>query len=77
MVGFFMVLRRSRQFCFCFKSLLTTLCFVFNRFEKLVTYQRDNGEYRIDFARFHNTFTVETPCCSARELDEMIVSLNR
>ncbi|KAI6201649.1 Inward rectifier potassium channel irk-1 [Aphelenchoides besseyi] len=41
------------------------------RFEKLVTYQRDNGEYLIDFEKFHNVFDVDMPECSARELDEM------
>ncbi|KAI6215294.1 hypothetical protein M3Y94_00369000 [Aphelenchoides besseyi] len=40
-------------------------------FEKLVTYQRDNGEYLIDFEKFHNVFDVDMPECSARELDEM------
>ncbi|TMS35960.1 hypothetical protein L596_003240 [Steinernema carpocapsae] len=41
------------------------------RFEKLVTYQRENGEYRIDFGKFHNVYDVETPSCSAKELDEL------
>nr|CDQ05899.1 BMA-IRK-2, isoform c [Brugia malayi] len=41
------------------------------RFEKLVTYQRDNGEYRIDFEKFHNVYDVDTPPCSAKELDKM------
>ncbi|KAK0396290.1 hypothetical protein QR680_001658 [Steinernema hermaphroditum] len=41
------------------------------RFEKLVTYQRENGEYRIDFEKFHNVYDVETPSCSAKELDEL------
>ncbi|VDK41774.1 unnamed protein product, partial [Anisakis simplex] len=41
------------------------------RFEKLVTYQRENGEYRIDFGKFHNVYDVDTPTCSAKELDEM------
>ncbi|VDO25607.1 unnamed protein product [Onchocerca flexuosa] len=41
------------------------------RFEKLVTYQRENGEYRIDFEKFHNVYDVDTPPCSAKELDKM------
>uniref|UniRef100_A0A915BZ06 G protein-activated inward rectifier potassium channel 3 n=1 Tax=Parascaris univalens TaxID=6257 RepID=A0A915BZ06_PARUN len=41
------------------------------RFEKLVTYQRENGEYRIDFEKFHNVYDVDTPTCSAKQLDEM------
>ncbi|VDD88395.1 unnamed protein product [Enterobius vermicularis] len=46
------------------------------RFEKLVTYQRDNGEYRIDFGKFHNVYDVDTPTCSAKELDEMRLLTN-
>uniref|UniRef100_A0A914W372 Uncharacterized protein n=1 Tax=Plectus sambesii TaxID=2011161 RepID=A0A914W372_9BILA len=41
------------------------------RFEKLVTYQRENGEYRIDFGKFHNVYEVDTPDYSAKEMDEM------
>uniref|UniRef100_A0A914BX38 Uncharacterized protein n=1 Tax=Acrobeloides nanus TaxID=290746 RepID=A0A914BX38_9BILA len=41
------------------------------RFEKLVTYQRENGEYRIDFSKFHNVVDVYTPTCSAKELDDL------
>ncbi|KAI6171301.1 Inward rectifier potassium channel irk-1 [Aphelenchoides bicaudatus] len=41
------------------------------RFEKLVTYQRENGEYLIDFGKFHNVYDVDIPECSAKELDEM------
>jgi hypothetical protein len=44
------------------------------RFEKLVTYQRENGEYRIDFGKFHNVYDVNTPSCSAKELDDMRAS---
>uniref|UniRef100_A0A183UXS0 IRK_C domain-containing protein n=1 Tax=Toxocara canis TaxID=6265 RepID=A0A183UXS0_TOXCA len=50
---------------------LTGTYFVSFRFEKLVTYQRENGEYRIDFGKFHNVYDVDTPTCSAKELDEM------
>jgi potassium inwardly-rectifying channel subfamily J len=42
-----------------------------HRFEKLVTYQRENGEYRIDFGKFHNTYPNQTPLFSAKQLDEM------
>ncbi len=42
------------------------------RFEKLVTYQHgDSGDYRVDFAKFDNTYSVDdTPSCSARQMDE-------
>uniref|UniRef100_A0A0N5A5X4 Inward rectifier potassium channel irk-1 n=1 Tax=Parastrongyloides trichosuri TaxID=131310 RepID=A0A0N5A5X4_PARTI len=40
------------------------------RFDKLVTYQKDNGAYQIDFGKFHNTIHVNTPTCSAKDIDE-------
>ncbi len=40
----------------------------------MVTYQRDNGEYRIDFEKFHNVYDVDTPEFSAKEMDELRVS---
>lgn len=42
-----------------------------HRFERLVTFQKENGQYEIDFSRFHNTMPIETPQCSAKELAEM------
>jgi potassium inwardly-rectifying channel subfamily J len=36
-----------------------------------VTFQKENGQYQIDFSRFHNTLPMETPQCSAKELAEM------
>ena len=42
-----------------------------HRFEKLVTYQRENGEYRIDFSRFHNTYPINIPTVSAARLEEL------
>ena len=42
-----------------------------HRFERLVTFQKENGQYQIDFSRFHNTIPVDTPNCSAKELAEM------
>ncbi|XP_013063673.2 G protein-activated inward rectifier potassium channel 4-like isoform X2 [Biomphalaria glabrata] len=42
-----------------------------HRFERLVTFQKENGQYQIDFSRFHNTIPVDTPTCSAKELAEM------
>jgi potassium inwardly-rectifying channel subfamily J len=42
-----------------------------HRFERLVTFQKENGQYQIDFSRFHNTLPMETPQCSAKELAEM------
>ncbi|KJH41567.1 inward rectifier potassium channel [Dictyocaulus viviparus] len=38
-----------------------------HRFRKLVTYQRSNGSYRIDYNLFNSTYAVKTPHCSAME----------
>ncbi|KHJ90275.1 inward rectifier potassium channel [Oesophagostomum dentatum] len=43
------------------------------RFEKLVHYKKENGQYNIDFCKFHNVYSVKTPSCSAKELDELRV----
>ena len=41
------------------------------RFERLVTYQKDNGEYEIDYSRFHSTIPVDIPQCSAKDISEI------
>ncbi|XP_014677647.1 PREDICTED: G protein-activated inward rectifier potassium channel 3-like [Priapulus caudatus] len=41
------------------------------RFQRLVTFQREDGLYRIDYSRFHNAIAVDTPRFSARQLDEI------
>ncbi|KAK6766576.1 hypothetical protein RB195_026077 [Necator americanus] len=38
-----------------------------HRFRKLVTYQRSNGSYQIDYNLFNSTYAVKTPHCSAME----------
>ncbi|EDO44928.1 predicted protein, partial [Nematostella vectensis] len=41
-----------------------------HNFTELVTYDCfKNGAYHIDFSRFHDTYPVDTPRCSARELN--------
>lgn len=59
-----------------YNSSINTLYYDFHffRFEKLVTYQKQNGEYQIDYKKFHSTYSVNTPRCSAKELDLMTVS---
>uniref|UniRef100_A0A914WWI5 Inward rectifier potassium channel C-terminal domain-containing protein n=1 Tax=Plectus sambesii TaxID=2011161 RepID=A0A914WWI5_9BILA len=42
-----------------------------HRFKKLVTYQRNNGSYQIDYNLFHCTYPVTTPQCSAKEFYKM------
>ncbi|KAL1494459.1 hypothetical protein ABEB36_010057 [Hypothenemus hampei] len=41
-----------------------------HRFESLITFKKDSGEYEVDYALFNNTIAVDTPLCSARQLDE-------
>lgn len=38
------------------------------RFEQLVSYKRDTGEYRVDYSKFNSTYEIDTPTCSGREL---------
>uniref|UniRef100_A0A1Q3EZN5 Putative inwardly rectifying k+ channel protein n=1 Tax=Culex tarsalis TaxID=7177 RepID=A0A1Q3EZN5_CULTA len=39
-----------------------------HRFESVVTFKRDTGEYEVDYTTFNNTYEVDTPLCSARQL---------
>ena len=48
-----------------------------HRFERLVTFQRENGEYQIDYSRFHSTIPVEIPQWSARTLARMQKRMER
>ncbi|XP_030751688.1 G protein-activated inward rectifier potassium channel 3-like isoform X2 [Sitophilus oryzae] len=41
-----------------------------HRFKSLVTFKKDSGEYEVDYAVFNNTIEVDTPLCSARQLDD-------
>ncbi|CAG9824633.1 unnamed protein product [Phaedon cochleariae] len=41
-----------------------------HRFQSLITFKKDSGEYEVDYALFNDTIEVDTPLCSARELDE-------
>ena len=41
------------------------------RFERLVTFQRDDGLYRIDYSRFNLTYPVDMTTCSAKDLKEL------
>ena len=42
-----------------------------HRFEKLVTFQKENSQYLIDYSRFHSTVSIDIPRCSAKDLEEM------
>ncbi|KAH7646298.1 hypothetical protein HUG17_1836 [Dermatophagoides farinae] len=41
-----------------------------HRFEQLIRYRHDTGEYLVDYSKFNNTFDVDSPLCSAKELKE-------
>lgn len=41
-----------------------------HRFQSLISFKKDSGEYEVDYAIFNNTVEVDTPLCSAKELDE-------
>ncbi|RWS28967.1 Inward rectifier K+ channel-like protein [Leptotrombidium deliense] len=41
-----------------------------HRFEQLVTYKRETGDYRVDYGKFNNTYEVDTPTCSVKEYCE-------
>jgi potassium inwardly-rectifying channel subfamily J len=41
------------------------------RFERLISFQRDDGLYRIDYSRFNLTYPVDMITCSAKELKEL------
>ena len=34
----------------------------------LLTYQKDNGRYKVDFSQFHNVVAVDTPEISAKDM---------
>lgn len=40
-----------------------------HKFEQLIEYSKDLQAYEIDYSKFDNTILVETPLCSAAELD--------
>ncbi|XP_063825022.1 G protein-activated inward rectifier potassium channel 3 isoform X2 [Ostrinia nubilalis] len=42
-----------------------------HRFETMVTFRKDTGEYEVDYTKFNNTYEVDTPLCSAKQLDEL------
>lgn len=41
------------------------------RFEKLVTFEKESGQYLIDYSRFHLTVRIDIPKCSAKDLEQV------
>lgn len=42
-----------------------------HRFVNVVSFRKDTGEYEVDYTLFNNTYDVDTPLCSAKELDDL------
>lgn len=42
-----------------------------HRFEHVVTFRKETGEYEVDYTLFNNTYEVDTPLCSSKQLDEV------
>ena len=42
-----------------------------HRFEKLITFQKEDGAYKIDYSRFNMTIPIDTPTCSAKDLSDL------
>ncbi|OWR53662.1 Inward rectifier potassium channel 2 [Danaus plexippus plexippus] len=42
-----------------------------HRFETMVSFRKETGEYEVDYTRFNNTYEVDTPLCSSKQLDEL------
>jgi len=47
------------------------------RFEQMLLYRKDNNKFQVNFSAFHSTYEVETPLCSARELQEIYNTYTR
>lgn len=42
-----------------------------HRFEPLVKFKKELGEYDVDYSLFNSTFEVDTPLSSMQELEEL------
>ncbi|XP_066587883.1 inward rectifier potassium channel irk-1-like isoform X2 [Prorops nasuta] len=40
-----------------------------HRFEHIITFRKETGEYEVNYTLFNNTYEVDTPLCSAADLD--------
>uniref|UniRef100_A0A0K8SHT9 ATP-sensitive inward rectifier potassium channel 12 n=2 Tax=Lygus hesperus TaxID=30085 RepID=A0A0K8SHT9_LYGHE len=43
-----------------------------HRFQPLVSFNKNKGSYSVNFSLFHNTYQVDTPLCSAKELESFL-----
>lgn len=42
-----------------------------HRFEHIITFRKETGEYEVNYSLFNNTYEVDTPLCSAADLDHI------
>lgn len=47
-----------------------------HRFESMISFKKETGEYEVDYTLFNNTYEVETPLCSSKQLDEFKTEFN-
>lgn len=47
-----------------------------HRFDSMISFKKETGEYEVDYTMFNNTYEVDTPLCSARQLDEVKAELH-
>lgn len=38
-----------------------------HRFEQVISYRKESGDYMVDYGKFNSTYEVETPLCSAKD----------
>ncbi|XP_048507494.1 inward rectifier potassium channel 2-like isoform X2 [Athalia rosae] len=41
-----------------------------HRFEHIITFRKESSEYEVNYTLFNNTYEVDTPLCSAAQLDQ-------
>ncbi|XP_020300464.1 G protein-activated inward rectifier potassium channel 3-like isoform X2 [Pseudomyrmex gracilis] len=42
-----------------------------HRFQPIITFRKETGEYEVNYMLFNNTYEVDTPLCSAADLDRI------
>ncbi|XP_046754066.1 uncharacterized protein LOC124416780 isoform X1 [Diprion similis] len=42
-----------------------------HRFEHIITFRKESSEYEVNYTLFNNTYEVDTPLCSAAQLDQL------
>ncbi|KAL0122752.1 hypothetical protein PUN28_007450 [Cardiocondyla obscurior] len=42
-----------------------------HRFQSIITFRKETAEYEVDYTLFNNTYEVDTPLCSAADLDRI------